>query len=131
MKEKELPIDRKKHAVYTKSAKTCVKKLLRHCYDEKTSEEYWEQIQMQYVEYLKEAPPMAGAKIKVSIYDPILIFAWYVTVPDHPSSQVIQEEIFDCFFGSFRMGSSSYDKEHGVMKKCPFHTGWAFLLCSS
>ena len=34
MKEKELPFDRTKHAVYTKKAEKCVKKLLRRSYDE-------------------------------------------------------------------------------------------------
>ena len=32
MKEKDLPFDRSKHAVYTKNAKKCVYRLLRKCY---------------------------------------------------------------------------------------------------
>ena len=77
MREKDLPIDRTRHAVYTKNAKKCVLRLLRRYYDDQTSEQLWERIQLQYCEFLKDEPPMAGAKIKVSIYDPILIFAWY------------------------------------------------------
>lgn len=44
---------------------------------------------------------MAGAKIKVSIYDPILIFAWYKVVPDKPELEEVQQDIFRCFMGSF------------------------------
>ena len=46
MREKDLPIDRSKHAVYTKNAKKCVLKLLRRCYDEKTAAGLWERIQL-------------------------------------------------------------------------------------
>ena len=37
MKEKDLPIDRSRHAIYTKKAKQCVQKLLHRYYDEKTA----------------------------------------------------------------------------------------------
>ena len=47
MKEKDLPIDLTKHAVYTKNAKKCVQKLLSRYYDEKTAMELWEKIQLQ------------------------------------------------------------------------------------
>ena len=67
MKEKDLPIDRAQHAVYTKKAKKCVLRLLRRNYDERTCEQLWEKIQLQYCEFLKDEPPMAGAKIKVSM----------------------------------------------------------------
>jgi hypothetical protein len=101
MKEKDLPFDRTKHTVYTKNAKKCVKKLLRRYYDEKTSTELWEKIQLQYCEYLKDEPALAGSKITVSIYDPILIFAWYTVIPDKPPIEDIQQDIYDCFMGSF------------------------------
>ncbi|MBR3165030.1 MAG: hypothetical protein IKF16_02515, partial [Lachnospiraceae bacterium] len=77
MREKDLPVDRSKHKVYTNKAKKCVKKLLSRYYDSDTAEELWEKIQLKYCEYLEDEPAMAGAKITVSIYDPILIFAWY------------------------------------------------------
>jgi|GEM_PF-6940675 len=40
MKEKDLPIDRTKHKVYTKSAKKCVQKLLRRYYGKQTTAFY-------------------------------------------------------------------------------------------
>ena len=101
MLEKDLPIDRSKHIVYSKAAKECVQKLLRRTYDEKRAEELWEKIQLQYCEYLKEEPALAQSKITVSIYDPILIFAWYAVIPEKPSIEEVQQDIYDCFMGSF------------------------------
>ena len=92
MREKDLPFDRTKHAIYTKNVQKCVQKLLRRYYDEKTAAELWEKVQLQY---------WAGAKITVSIYDPILIFAWYAVVPDKPPIEEIQQDVYECFMGSF------------------------------
>ena len=97
MKEKDLPIDRSQHAVYTKNAKKCVLRLLRRCYDDQTCGQLWEKIQLQYCEFLRDEPPMAGARIRVSIYDPILIFAWYKIVPDKPRLEEVQQDVFRCF----------------------------------
>jgi len=101
MREKDLSFDHIKHAVYTKNAKKCVQKLLHRYYDEKTAAELWEKIQLQYCEYLKDEPAMAGAKITVSIYDPILLFAWYAVVPDKPPLKEIQQDVYDSLMGSF------------------------------
>ena len=54
MREKDLPFDRTKHAVYTRNAKKCVRKLLRRYYGKHTAEELWEKVQLQYCEYLKD-----------------------------------------------------------------------------
>jgi hypothetical protein len=109
MKEKDLPIDLTKHKVYSKNAKKCVQKLLHRYYDEKTSAVLWEKIQLQYCEYLKGEPAMAGSKITVSIYDPILIFAWYTVVPDKPLLEDIQQDVYDCFMGSFDLLGRIFD----------------------
>ena len=101
MREKDLPFDRTKHVCYTKNARKCVQKLLRRYYDEQKAAGLWEKIQLQYCEYLKDEPAMAGAKITVSIYDPILIFAWYAVVPDKPPIEEIQQDVYACFMGSF------------------------------
>ena len=101
MKEKDLPFDRSKHACYTKKARKCVQKLLHRYYDEQTADGLWEKIQLQYCEFLKEEPPMAGAKITISIYDPILIFAWYKVIPEKPPLEDVQQDVFECFMGSF------------------------------
>lgn len=95
------PIDRTRQAVYTKKAKKCVLQFLHRRYDDPACKQLWEKIQLQYCEYVRNEPPMAGAKIKGSIYDPILIFAWYAVVPDKPQLEEVQQDIFDCFMGSF------------------------------
>ena len=109
MKEKDLPIDRSRHKVYSKNAKKCVRKLLLRCYDRKTAAGLWEKIQLQYAEYLKEEPALKDLKITASIYDPILIFAWYVTAKDKPPRAEIQQEIYKSFFGSFDMLGKIFD----------------------
>ena len=109
MKEKDLPFDRTKHAVYSGKAKKCVNTLLHRYYDEKTAEELWERIQLQYTEFLKDEPALGKVKMKVSIYDPILIFAWYVTVPDKPPLQEIQDDVFECFMGSYDFLGKIFD----------------------
>ncbi len=101
MKENDLPFDRGQHAVYTKNAKKCVQNLLRRCYDEKEAAEVWEKVQLQYCEFLKEEPALKDLKITTSIYDPILLFAWYKTAEKKPPRELIQREIYACFFGAF------------------------------
>ena len=101
MREKDLPFDHTKHVCYTKNAKKCVQKLLHRYYDEKTAAELWKKIQLQYCEYLKDEPALAGLKITTSIYDPILIFAWYAVIQDKPPLEEVQLDIYKSFFGSF------------------------------
>lgn len=109
MKEKDLPIDRDKHKVYTKNAKKCVQGLLRRFNDEKTAAELWEKIQLQYCEYLKEEPALKDLKITASIYDPILIFAFYAVIPDKPPIEEIQQDVYDCFMGGFDILGKIFD----------------------
>ena len=105
MLEKDLPFDRTKHVIYTKAAKECVQRLLRRSYDEPTADELWEKVQLQYCEFLKEEPALKDLKITTSIYDPILIFAWYKTAEKKPPRELIQREIYACFFGAFDTNS--------------------------
>jgi hypothetical protein len=109
MKEKDLPIDRSRHAIYTKKAKKCVQKLLHRYYNEKTASELWEKIQLQYVEFLKDEPALGGVKMTVSIYDPILIFVWYVIVPDKPPLEDVQQDVYDCFMSGFDVLGKVFD----------------------
>lgn len=101
MKESELAFDRGRHVIYTKRAKACVQKLLRRYYDEKTAAELWEKIQLQYAAFLREEPALGGVKMTVSIYDSILLFAWYRVIPDKPPLEEVQQDIFACFMGAF------------------------------
>ena len=96
-----MPIDRSKHVLYTQKAKKCIQKLLSRDYDRGTAAALWEKVQLKYAEFLEDEPALGGAKITVSIYDPILIFAWYAVVPDQPRIEDIQQDVYDCFMGSF------------------------------
>ena len=75
--------------------------LLHRHYNEKTTESLWERIQLQCCEFLKEEPALGGVKITTSIYDPILIFAWYKVIPDKPALEDVQQDVFKSFIGSF------------------------------
>ena len=109
MKEIDLPFDRTKHVVYTKQAKNCVLKLLRRYYDEKTTEDLWEKIQLQYCEFLKNEPALGGVKITTSIYDPILIFSWYQVIPEKPPLEDVQQDVYESFMGSFDLLGKIFD----------------------
>ncbi len=62
MKEKDLPIDRTRHAVYTKKAKKCVLRLLHRWYDDQTCKQLWEKIQLQYRLMKKENGLLVSVK---------------------------------------------------------------------
>ncbi len=109
MKEIDLPFDRTKHVVYTKQAKNCVLKLLHRYFDEKTAEDLWEKIQLQYCEFLKDEPALGGVKITTSIYDPILIFAWYQVIPEKPLLEDVQLDVYESFMSSFDMLGKIFD----------------------
>ncbi|MCR4855042.1 MAG: L-2-amino-thiazoline-4-carboxylic acid hydrolase, partial [Erysipelotrichaceae bacterium] len=109
MKEKDLPIDLTKHKVYSKNVKKCVLKLLHRYYDAEAAAKLWEKIQLQYCEYLKDEPALGGLKITTSIYDPILIFAWYAVIPDKPPLEEVQQDIYKSFFGSFDAMGKVFD----------------------
>lgn len=101
MKDKDLPIDQSKHVLYTDNAKKCVQKLLHRYYDDETAAVLWEKIQLKYAEFLEDEPALGGVKMTVSIYDPILIFAWYAVVPDKPPLEEVQQDVYDCFMSGF------------------------------
>ena len=101
MKEKDLAFDRTKHVIYSEKAKECVQKLLRRAYDSETAEKLWEQTQQKYCEFLEDEPALGGLKITASIYDPILLFAWYAVIPDKPALEEIQQDVFECFMSGF------------------------------
>ncbi len=109
MKEKDLPIDLSRHKIYSKKARKCVQKLLDRYYGKKEATALWEKIQLQYCEFLEDEPALAGSKITASIYDPILIFAYYAIIPDKPAIEDIQQDVYDCFMGSFDLLGRIFD----------------------
>ena len=128
MKEKDLPIDRTKHKAYSKSAKKCVQKLLNRYYDEKAAAELWEKAQLQYCEYLKDEPALKDLKITTSIYDPILIFAWYAVIPEKPPLEEVQQDIYQSFFGSFELMGKVFDLNRKIDNKLAMQAIHAALI---
>ncbi len=45
----------------------------------------------------------------VSIYDPILIFAWYRVIPVKPPLEEVQQDIYESFMGSFDLMGKIFD----------------------
>ena len=101
MREADLDFDRTKHALYSGKAKKCVQTLLHRYHDAPTAERLWEKVQLQYCAYLEDEPALGGVKMTASIYDPILIFAWYAVIPDKPPLEAVQQDVFQCFMGGF------------------------------
>lgn len=101
MNEKDLIFDRTKHVIYTPKAKAVIQKLLRRDYSLEEAEKLWEKIQLQYAAYLEDEPALGGLKLSAGVYDSILVFAYYVTVPQKPALADIQQEICSTFMGGF------------------------------
>lgn len=105
MEDNKLPFDRSKHALYTPKAKAVIQSLLARTYAPAEADALWEKIQLQYVDYLKDEPALGGLKLSAGVYDSILVFAYYVTVPDKPALEAIQQDIFGIFMDGFdRLG---------------------------
>lgn len=117
MKEDKLQFDRTKHAIYTPKAKEQIQKLLARDYDSAEAETLWEKIQIQYVEYLKEEPALGGLKLSAGVYDSILVFAYYVTIPKKPALADIQEGVYEIFMGGFNSLGRIFDLNRGFDMK--------------
>lgn len=109
MKDSELQFDRKRHAIYTPKAKALIQTLLARDYAPPEAEALWEQIQLQYVAYLKDEPALGGLKLSAGVYDSILVFAYYVTVPKKPALEDIQQDVFSIFMGGFETLGKFFD----------------------
>lgn len=101
MEESQLQFDRNRHALYTPKAKAVVQRLLARAYTPTQAEQLWEAIQLQYVDYLKDEPALGGLALSAGVYDGILVFAYYVTVPDKPPLDAIQDDIYTIFMDGF------------------------------
>ena len=81
MRERDLPIDRKKHVMYSSSVKKLILKRLNTLYDKETSLAKWEKVQKQYVKFLEDLPYLGGKGCRHNgcggTYDCIALFAFY------------------------------------------------------
>lgn len=105
MEEKELKFDRKKHVCYSSLAKQIIlEHILRH-YSENKINDIWENIQRQYVEFLKDLPFLGGSKSNHNAtggtYDCIALFAYYEVLENRPSLDEIYEMNLELISPSF------------------------------
>ncbi|MBQ8971937.1 MAG: L-2-amino-thiazoline-4-carboxylic acid hydrolase [Clostridia bacterium] len=101
MDEKQLIFDRKSHAIYSPKAKQTIQRILAREYAPDEAETLWEQIQLQYVDFLRDEPPLGGLKLASTFYNSILIFAWYAVVPRKPAIREVQNDALLLFMGDF------------------------------
>ncbi|MCM1190669.1 MAG: L-2-amino-thiazoline-4-carboxylic acid hydrolase [bacterium] len=64
----------------------------------------WDEVQRQYIAFLKDAPDFGGKKSphSVQIYDSILLFAYCTAEPKKHSPEELQPVSFEIFMASFR-----------------------------
>ncbi len=82
------------------------KKWLKERYGEE-ADRIWAQTVRQYNDYLHDLPDYGGKKNghAIAIYGGILMFAWYVSLPDQPPIAELQPFVNSLFMGSFtRLG---------------------------
>ena len=117
MKEKDLPIDLKKHVCYSESMKKVVQNRLKKQFEESDAKLRWEKIQLKYVEYLKTLPYLGGKKCGHNgtggTYDCILLFAYYEVLEKKPSVEEIYEMNNAVFLPAFRRLGKIFDINHG------------------
>ena len=99
------------------AAEKCLKKLLARYSTPDEAEILWEKIQLKYADFLSDEPAHKDRKVNAGIYGAILIFAWYDCVPDKPTVEEIQDDVFECFMGGFKVLGKLFDlNKPGHMK---------------
>ena len=110
MREKDLLFDRKKHLLYSKQAKKCIREKLRADYGAERGEALWEETQRRFVESLKDAPDVGGKRSPHhGTYDSILVFAYYTVVPDKPDLAELHALNDELFMSSFKTLGNLFD----------------------
>ncbi|MBQ8995458.1 MAG: L-2-amino-thiazoline-4-carboxylic acid hydrolase [Oscillospiraceae bacterium] len=86
-------------------------KWLLERYGQQEGNEIWENIKRKYLEYLEESPDYGGKKNghAEAIYGGILIFAFYVCLPDQPPIAELQDFVQRMFLGSFSILGKFFD----------------------
>lgn len=106
MNEKELNFDRKKHICYSSKVKKVIIKHLQMRFPNDRANVLWEQIQRQYVEFLKELPYLGGKKCTHNgiggTYDCIAVFAYYEVLDEKPDISELYEMNNEVFLPSFK-----------------------------
>ena len=102
MRERELPIDRSCHVVYSRRCRALIRGAIAHHYPEGEREAVWERVQRQYVEYLSQWRTDLGGKRNFhngagGTYDCIALMCYFKVcreVTDLPELEALEGELF-------------------------------------
>lgn len=107
MRDRDLSFDRTCHVLYTKPCKKQIQQKIALHYPPEQREEIWEQVQLQYVDFLKDWRTDLGGKKNFhngagGNYDCIALMSYYVVCKEVTSLDEIEEMEGELFLPAFR-----------------------------
>ena len=107
MKDRDLSFDRTCHVLYSKPCKKQIQQKIALHYPPEQQEEIWEQVQLQYVDFLKDWRTDLGGKKNFhngagGNYDCIALMSYYVVCKGVTSLAEIEEMEGELFLPAFR-----------------------------
>ena len=107
MEEKELEFDRENHVIYSDKCKKVIQKYIALHYSKEKQDEIFENIQVQYVDWLKTFRKDLGGKRNFhngvgGTYDNIMVLSYYVVCKEVTSFAEIEELYGEIFIDSFK-----------------------------
>lgn len=107
MRDRDLSFDRTCHVLYTKPCKKQIQQKIALHYPPEQREEVWEQVQLQYVDFLKDWRTDLGGKKNFhngagGNYDCIALMSYYVVCKAVTSLDEIEEMEGELFLPAFR-----------------------------
>ena len=107
MRERDLSFDRTCHVLYSKPCKKQIQQKIALHYPPEQREEVWEQVQLQYVDFLKDWRTDLGGKKNFhngagGNYDCIALMSYYVVCKAVTSLDEIEEMEGELFLPAFR-----------------------------
>ncbi|MBR4223364.1 MAG: L-2-amino-thiazoline-4-carboxylic acid hydrolase [Oscillospiraceae bacterium] len=109
MREESLPINRKKHRVYSDNARRMVRRLLVQYAPKEKVGELWRSVQLRYCQLTKDAPPFGKIPHNEQFYDALMVFAYLDTVPYVPPREVMQQAVYETFMSAFDVLGAKID----------------------
>lgn len=107
MRDRDLSFDRTCHVLYSKPCKKQIQQKIALHYPPEQREEVWEQVQLQYVDFLKDWRTDLGGKKNFhngagGNYDCIALMSYYVVCKEVTSLDEIEEMEGELFLPAFR-----------------------------
>lgn len=107
MRDRDLSFDRTCHVLYSKPCKKQIQQKIALHYPPEQREEVWEQVQLQYVDFLKDWRTDLGGKKNFhngvgGNYDCVALMSYYVVCKEVTSLDEIEEMEGELFLPAFR-----------------------------